>query len=149
MLIQRDIMNTESQSTIVLVTNCFDKVLELRNFQHFSDGPGFSAEMFVRCNGFSAQRPFYWSKDSFHAAIESLRGMDEHMNGKARFEEVYEHAQFLELSMRAHGHVLVSGQLVFLGEYLNRLSFAFETDQTCLAPLIRSLDTFNHELGTS
>jgi hypothetical protein len=136
-------MSTASKPTIVLVTNRSDFAFELRDIQRFADGSGLHCEMFVRCHGFSAQRPFYCSEGSFRAALSALRRMDEQLQGKARFDEEYEHYQFLELAMLARGHVLVSGQLVLVGEHTNRFSFAFETDQTCLSPLIRSLDALN------
>ena len=136
-------MNTEMKPTIVLATNSDDPAVELRGVQRFADGSGFCFEMFVRCHGFSAERPFYFSERSFAAALKALRRMDEQLQGEARLDEDYEHDQFLQFTVDSRGHVLVSGQLVLLSEHTNRLSFAFQTDQTCLAPLIRSLDSFN------
>ena len=136
-------MTTEAKPTIILATNSDDPALELRGVERFTDGSGFCSEMFVRCHGFSAARPFYFSERSFRAALKAFRRMDEQLQGEARFDEDWEHDQFLQFTMRSQGHVLVSGQLVLLTEHTNRLTFAFETDQTCLAPLIRALDSFN------
>ena len=136
-------METVTKPTIVLTTNSDERTVELREVMRFADGSGFRSEMFVRCHGFSAHRTFYFSDRSFLAALKSLRRMDEHLQGEARLDEDYERDQFLQFTMLSRGHVLVSGQLVLLGEHTNRLSFAFETDQTCLAPLIRALDAFN------
>jgi hypothetical protein len=136
-------MTTEPKSTIILATNNDDPALELRSVERFSDGSGFCSEMFVCCHGFSAARPFYFSERSFRAALKALRRMDEQLQGEARFDEDWEQDQFLQFTMRSQGHVFVSGQLVLLTGHTNRLSFSFETDQTCLAPFIRSLDAFN------
>ena len=136
-------METIAKPTIVLATNSDERTVELREVIRFADGSGFQSEMFVRCHGFSAHQTFYFSERSFLATLKALRRMDEQLQGEARLDEIYEHDQFLQFTMLSHGHVLVSGQLVLVSEHTNRLSFAFETDQTCLAPLIRSLDAFN------
>lgn len=129
---------------IALATNSTDPSLELHRIRRFRDGSGFSCEVFVRCHGFSAQRRFYFSERSFRTALEGLRHMNERLEGEARLEEDFNRTQFLQLRMRAHGHVAVSGQLVLLDGGPNCLSFEFETDQTCLAPLIRSFEKLDH-----
>ena len=136
-------MDTASKPTIVLATNSGDPALELRDVERFADGSGFSSEMFVCCHGFSALRRFYFSERSFRAALKALRRMDEQLQGEARLDEDYEHDQFLQFAVDSRGHVTVSGQLVLLDGRSNRLSFTFDTDQTCLAPFVRALDSFN------
>ena len=136
-------MDTASKPSIILATNCRDPALELRDVERFADGSGFCSEMFIRCHGFSALRRFYFSERSFHATLKALRRMDEQLQGEARLDEIYEHDQFLQFTVDSRGHVRVTGQLVFLDGSSNRLSFEFDTDQTCLAPLIRALDAFN------
>ena len=136
-------MDTKPKPTIVLSTNTSDPTLELRDIERFADGSGFRAEMFVSCHGFSALRRFYFSERSFRAALKALRRMDEQLQGEARLDEDYEHDQFLQFALDSRGHVSVSGQLVLLDGRPNRLSFTFDTDQTCLAPLVRSLDSLN------
>jgi len=136
-------MNTETKTTIVLATNSSDPALELRDVERYADGSGFSSEMFVQCHGFSALRRFYFSDHSFRAALKALRHMDEQLQGEARLNEDYEHEQFLRFTVDSRGHVCVAGQLALVDGRSNRLSFEFETDQTCLAPLIRALDAFN------
>jgi len=46
---------------------------------------------------------------------------------------------YIALEMQGQGHVLVSGDLVVLGECTQRLQFGFLTDQTVLGPLIADL----------
>jgi len=135
-------MDATPKTTIILATHSSDPALELRGVQRFADGSGFSSRMFVRCHGFSAERPFYFSENSFGKALENLREMNKELKGEARFEEDFEHDQYLDFSMRPLGHVLVTGHLVLLSGETNRLSFAFMTDQTVLAPLISALETF-------
>lgn len=136
-------MDTESKPTIVLATNSSDPALELRSVERFADGSGFSSEMFVCCHGFSATRRFYFSERSFRAALKALRRMDDQLQGEARLDEDYEHDQFLQFAVDSRGHVTVSGQLVLLDGRTNRISFMFDTDQTCLAPLVSSLSSLN------
>jgi hypothetical protein len=136
-------MDTASKPTIVLATNSSDPALELRGVERYADGSGFCSEMFVCCQGFSALRRFHFSERSFRAALKALRHMDEQLQGEARLEEDYEHDQFLQFAVDSRGHVCVSGLLVLLDGRSNRLSFEFDTDQTCLAPLVRSLNSLN------
>jgi hypothetical protein len=68
--------------------------------------------------------------------------MERELAGDARFEEEFEHDQFLCLAMARHGHVLVSGRLRLFSDLPNELSFGFQTDQTCLAPFIHALEQF-------
>ena len=136
-------MDTESKPTIVLATNSSDPALELRSVERYPDGSGFSSEMFVCCHGFSALRRFYFSERSFRAALKALRRMVEQLQGEARLDEDYEHDQFIQFTVDSRGHVTVSGQLVLLDGRTNRLSFTFDTDQTCLASLVRSLNSLN------
>ena len=130
----------DPKPTIILATNRTDPALELRDVERFDDGSGFSAELFVVCHGFSAQRHFSFSEGSFRAALKALRQMDEKLQGEARLDLDWEKDQFLQFAVDAHGHVTVSGQLVHPDTDSTRFTFAFETDQTCLAPLLRSLE---------
>lgn len=136
-------MDTESKPTIILATSSSDPALELRSVERYADGSGFSTEMFVCCHGFSALRRFCFSERSFRAALDALRRMDEQLQGVARLDEDYEHDQFLQFLVDSRGHVTVSGQLVLLDGRTNCLSFTFDTDQTCLEPLVRSFEIFN------
>jgi hypothetical protein len=136
-------MDAVRPCTITLATNTADPHLEFRDLRRFSDGSGFTCQLLVRSHGFFAQRPFYFSDRSFRAALPALREMDLNLQGEARLEEDWEHDQFLLFEMHAQGHVFVSGQLVLLDGGSNRLSFSFQTDQTCLAPLIHSLELFS------
>ena len=134
----------DAEHMIVLTTNASDPSLELRKLRRFADGSGFTCELHVCSHGFCAQRPFYFSERSFAVALRSLRHMQRELAGEARFEEEYEHDQFLRFTMRPHGHILVSGQLfLFSPDGPNRLSFAFQTDQTCLAPFNDALEPFD------
>lgn len=129
----------QSKPTITLATNTGDPALELREIELFADGSGFSAMLYVRCHGFSAVRQFYCGETAFDAAIAALRRMDERLEGEAVFHEDYETDQSLRLSVNSLGHVRVSGALVHFDPD-NRLTFQFDTDQTCLGPLIRAFD---------
>ena len=130
----------ETKPTVALATNRDDLVVELRHIERFSDGSGFACTMFVRCHGFSAERPFYFSERSFGAALPSLRRMEEELTGEARLDEIWEQEQFLQLTMQSLGHVLVTRQLVEQNKDETRFSFSFRTDQTCLPPFLHSLE---------
>jgi hypothetical protein len=69
--------------------------------------------------------------------------MQRELTGEARFEEEWEHDQFLQLAMASRGHVVVSGRLVLLSGDANELSFTFQTDQTCLGLFIHALEQFD------
>jgi len=138
-------MNAQAEGThsIVLATHTNDPAMVFRDLRRFSDGSGFTCELDVCSQGFAAKRPFYFTERSFRSALQSLRNMERELTGEARFEEEWEHHQFLQLAMASHGHVVVSGRLCLLSDVPNELSFAFQTDQTCLGPLIHALEQFD------
>jgi hypothetical protein len=136
---------SESEHLIVLATNTDDPALAFRQLRRFGNGSDFTCELHIRAHGFVAQRPFYFSERSFRSALDALRYMHRELTGKARFEEEWEHDQFLQFAMASSGHVIVSGRLVLLSGEPNELSFTFQTDQTCLGPFIHALEQFDDE----
>ncbi len=133
-------MPVGSVTSIRLATNSSNPSLELWDIQRFHDGSGFSCELRVHCDGFSARREFYFSESSFEAARDAIARMDEDLSGEARFEEDVDSSQHLAFTMLPRGHVRVSGELAIASENPTRLTFSFETDQTCLRPLMKALD---------
>lgn len=132
------VTEAETRRTVVLATNA-EEHLELRCAKWFDDRSGFFADVSVRCHGFAATRPFYVSARSFTEGVRALRRMNETLQGEVRLDEDPQSPQFLRLAMLPRGRVLVTGRLESLAGCVNALAFEFETDQTCLAPLIRSL----------
>lgn len=63
--------------------------------------------------------------------------MDRTPSGSAALKHRYEE-HFIKLELDRTGHVGVRGELMdFSSALFQKLVFAFETDQTCLAPLIK------------
>ena len=125
---------------IELQTQATNPALALRGVRRHSDGPSaaYEATLIVRSGGFSAERAFFFDEYHLSGFIESLVEMDRAFRGTARLGHQWED-QFIELTVDASGHVLVSGSLVEHDVPGQRLDFAFRTDQTVLRPLIRDL----------
>jgi hypothetical protein len=121
---------------IILQTHDSKCSLELRRIE-CCEGDYFCTLM-VRSGDFSAEHRFDFGGESLARFCTDLATMDEKLIGSARLRHPDEPD---ELVFEAHGwgSIQVSGHLV--GNRLPRqeLRFAFVTDQTCLAPLIRDL----------
>ena len=123
---------------IALATNTDNPTLQFRNVGRFSDGSGYSAELIVRSRGFSVELPFYFEVEPLQKFINNLEGMGRSLKGKAILKPMYED-HFIEFEMGSSGHVIVRGQMIEYSEMSQSLKFEFQTDQTCLAPLVQDL----------
>ena len=66
--------------------------------------------------------------------------MDQTLSGSATLRPMWE-SPFIRLALDHRGHIAVSGEL---GDADQHLRFTFDTDQTCLRPLISDLDACLH-----
>jgi hypothetical protein len=123
---------------IVLRTNTTAPKLELKDIRRFSDGSGYVSHIVIVSDGFSAARPFYFEEWMLLNFLKAIEGMDKDLKGKARVGPAYEE-DYIELEVGATGQVTVRGELVEYAPEENRLKFSFETDQTCLKPLLDDL----------
>ncbi len=128
---------------IELESNRDTTTLRLSNVEKFGDASGYRCNLKVHSSGFACERQFYFDDDSLAEAIVSLRRMANGQPGEATVKDRYEY-DFLRFAMNRLGHVVVSGALHEYGELSQSLEFAFRTDQTVLAALIREL-TAIHE----
>jgi hypothetical protein len=125
---------------VILQTNDRDKHLAFRNLERYSDSSGVCARVSARAGAFAGEQLVCTSPERFEAFVAALARMDRDLSGSARFQSDYEE-HYVQLSLDASGHVEVTGEVVEYGPRTQRLVFGFETDQTCLRPLIRDLQS--------
>ncbi len=123
---------------IDLQTNCDSTALQLSNVEKFGDGSGYCCDLAVRSGGFACQRQFCFDDDYLTNALTSLRRMIDGSPGEATIKFRYEE-DYLRFEVNRLGHVFVSGELHEYSDLAQMLKFAFRTDQTVLAPLVREL----------
>ena len=124
---------------IILATNTDNPTLQFRNVSRFSDGSGYGAELLVRSRAFSVELPFYFEVEPLRELIANLDEMDKILKRKALLKPMYED-DFIEFEIdESTGHVEVRGEMFEHSEMPQSLTFEFQTDQTCLAPLVREL----------
>ena len=121
---------------IILATNSDDPYLAFRDVVRFHDGSGYSTRITVRSGWITAEDyMFYFEAEPFARFLAGLENIDRTLAGVALLKPLFE-ATFIEFRGTRRGHVEVRGDLIFSGDLDQRVQFAFETDQTCLAPLI-------------
>ena len=122
---------------VVLETNTANPSFALRQIQWFMDGSGYKSEYVVNSGGFSAARPFYFEAQPLKNFLEGLEAMDRDLRGSAQLKPIYE-SDFVRLTVDDRGHVDVSGTLTEHGPR-QTLTYSFQTDQTCLRPLMAAI----------
>jgi hypothetical protein len=127
-----DVMN------VLLRTNTSNPHLELRAVKRFKDGSGYSTLLIVRSGAFEAEKSFYFEEPVFDQFLEQLIEMNRTLSGKAILKPYYE-PEYIAFEMLTGGHVLITGELFEYSAQSQHLKFGFETDQTCLSPLIADL----------
>jgi hypothetical protein len=132
---------------VILRTNTSDPALALRDVQRFADGSGFRTLLVVRSRGFGAERSFHVEPGPLVLLIEALERMDRTLSGAALLKPHWEE-DFLELQMGRLGRVMVRGELHESSASPQHLRFEFETDQTCLAPLVTDIRACLRSTGT-
>ena len=123
---------------VLLQTNDDAKYLALLNVERFADGSGFCVQLSVRSDAFAGSIQFCFEPSPLEHFVADLERMDRTLTGSARLKPLYEESK-VTFEMLRTGGVAVSGDLVQYGGHTHRLQFGFNTDQTCLAPLIRDL----------
>ena len=98
--------------------------------------PSFRSRIVLRVEAFRADYRFWVERYCVVAFLDAVRAMDGTLQGEARLQPLFE-SDFVHLRLTKRGGVVVTGEL---GEAdSNHLRFKFETDQTCLRPLVADL----------
>jgi hypothetical protein len=126
---------------IILQTNTDNPSFAFRNFARFNDGSGYGAKLSIRSGWISIEYDLHIEVHPFTEFLRKLRLLDHSLNGVARLKPTYE-PQFIEFLSVGRGHILVKGDLMEHGGFGQRVQFSFQTDQTCLPPLIAALQQF-------
>ena len=122
---------------IELRTNDHACALALRDAFPEDDYPTYRTRLFVKSAGFAADRRFWVEREALSDFLEQVRAMDRTLTGRALLQPLHE-LDRVEFEVTHTGGILVSGELGYPSD--NYLKFEFQTDQTCLTPLIRDLE---------
>ena len=125
---------------VALSTNRQGAMLEFRDIKRFGDESGFLTVLALESGDLSARIRFYFEPHSLKTFLGELRQMDQTLSGSATLRPMWE-SPFIRLALDHRGHIAVSGEL---GDADQHLRFTFDTDQTCLRPLISDLDACLH-----
>jgi hypothetical protein len=128
---------------INLQTNRENPSLAFRALERFDNGSGYCTRLAVRSGWIYAEYDFFFEAHALARFLKDLEQIDHTLTGVARLKPAYE-AQFVEFRGDGKGHVLIKGELMEHGQMEQRVEFAFETDQTCLRPLIAAF----HQLAS-
>lgn len=124
---------------IVLATNSTDPALALRAIEAFNDGSGIGCILEVRSGWLAASYRLSVEPHPLEVYLAALRKLNDTLTGEAVLKPEWE-PQHLRMSGDGLGHILVSGELIEHGPHRQVVRFAFETDQTCLPPLITAFE---------
>ena len=94
----------------------------------------FTFDLTVVSNGFSGTSHFCVRRDQIEKLCSDLTTMKQAMSGNTTLEDNDSDAS-ITFQMKSHGQVIVYGQVGGSHEE-NYLKFSFQTDQTCIAPLL-------------
>ena len=127
---------------IELQTNCSNPTLWLSNVEKIGSD-AFSCQLWVHSGPFTCETSFCFDTYSLVEAIASFQHMIDGSPGEATIRYRHEPG-FIRFKMNQLGHVIVNGELFDLGLPQQMLKFAFQTDQTVLAPLVRDLSSIRN-----
>lgn len=118
-------------------------LIRLQQIEIYEDGSGARCLLTVNSGHFScASYPFYF--EDLKVFCLAIARMYKDLKGKARMSLRYER-DFIELEMDKLGHVIVHGLIVSnAGE--QQLQFHFQTDQTCLASMVKTTESALREM---
>lgn len=128
---------------IALQTGHEDPSLCLANIRRL--GKDFGCRLQLKSGPFSADYDFYFEGYALDQFIAALGEMEVTLRGEAVLKPMFED-YFLKLQLDQTGHVKVSGELFVYSDNVQKLTFAFQTDQTCLGPFIKSLQRVKQDL---
>lgn len=94
----------------------------------------FTFDLTVLANGFSGTSHFCVRRDQIEKMCSDLTTMKQAMSGNTTLEDNDSDAS-INFQMKPHGQIIVFGQVGGSHEE-NYLKFSFETDQTCIEPLL-------------
>ncbi len=94
----------------------------------------FTFDLTVVSNGFSGTSHFCVRRDQIEKMCSDLSTMKQEMSGNTTLEDNDSDASII-FQMKSHGQVIVYGQVGGSHEE-NYLKFSFQTDQTCIEPLL-------------
>ena len=120
---------------ITLQTNASDTSLEFRNCRPCDDD-AFQCHLSVVSSPFSAEQDFWFERFYLETAVIALEALNTSFRGNTKLGLQFEEP-FVALAGDGLGHIAVSGLLVQSGPRFQRLEWEFQTDQTCLTPLLR------------
>ena len=118
---------------IALTTNVADASLEFREVQRFADGSGFAAFVVIRSGGFAAATTFTFEIQRLKDFLSELEKLNSTLSGIAELKPTWEPGA-IRFEGDGRGKVRVHGELA---DDNQRLEFSFDSDQTCLAPLLQ------------
>jgi hypothetical protein len=107
-------------------------------FDH-SDGNWIDCELQIAAGGFRAHFRANLRTPEFAPFLEQLQGLQHTLASSAHFTTMEEQIA-LHLTGDGTGGVRVKGEALDGAGVGNRLQFAFDIDQTCLAPICQSLE---------
>ena len=127
-------------ATIELDTHDAAHQLRLAEIEKFSDGSGYVCRAEVQSGEFSYRGPFFFDDTSLRPSVEALElaCAGSSSQGSATLKGQWE-TDFILFRWNEFGHVFVEGVLSEQTVPLQRLEFAFRTDQTVLEALARHL----------
>lgn len=128
---------------IILPTNSENKKLEFRNCKKFGDRSGYKVEVYVKSGTIIAEIDFYFEEFPLRKFIDDLTKINLNLIGEATLKPLFED-DYITMAALPLGHVSVEGQFSVIGEYDQRLSFGFETDQTTLPEFLEQLKNLSH-----
>lgn len=123
---------------VVLQTHDDAKYLALLGVERYGDASGYCADLVVRSDAFAGRVRFCFEPGPLATFVDAVERMDRDLAGAATLRPLYEET-FVSLDVDHAGRVSVSEELVHYAPHTHRLAFEFQTDQTCLGPLVRDL----------
>jgi hypothetical protein len=123
---------------VTLQTHDPSLLLELRDLHLLGDGNDYQCSLVIRSGGFQLEKLFWFEPSCLRTFLQGLAELDSALVGIAKLQPLYE-SDYIQLEGTRGGHIVVSGELFGTGEIPQNLRFGFQTDQTCLRPLINDL----------
>ncbi len=121
---------------VELLTNDNQKRLMLRSLE--LKGTSFSCIVDLFSEGFAATRPFYFEQYNLQQFYDQLDLLNKLIPGIARLQGEFED-DYIQLELLKNGHIHVTGEIIQHSELGQHLSFGFQTDQTCIPPLLKTI----------
>jgi hypothetical protein len=119
-----------------LTTNAPGASLTFRGITRYPGETGYSVVLAIESTPFAASLPFSFEPHPLEVFLRELRRLNKTLHGSATLKPMWE-PDFVRFEGNGRGHIIVAGELGYSEQHLR---FGFETDQTCLTPLIRDVE---------